>query len=475
MPDLEHTLQGHDLGFLRIVARAWGIDLNAPDAVTALPVIVKKIIEHSDFAEVIEALPQDARNVLQALVENDGRMPWAAFNRKYGDVRRMGSARRDRERPDIKPSNAVEVLWYRGLIGRAFLSQSPETEPQEYAYIPDDVLPLLPILHGDARLFFLIAPVFAFMLLDRRAAWWTYGVVVASVVVFGVVSFAGGYTLLMNNETHTPLIYTQDATLLGLFSWTMMASLMRYQYMLQGAFQREQQARIEQQNLERQVAERNQALQNTFQVSEKLAGLQDPDMLVVTVTEDIKRTFGYYHVHVYLLEEASQDLVLMGGSGEVGRALMDRRPRVPAGRGLVGRAAQSRQPALVPDTAGDPAWLPNPLLPETRSEMALPIIVGEQLLGVLDIQQNTVGGLGQQDVELMLWVAKQLGGALQNARQYVAAQRMAGREARAGQILRRLQSATTVDDLLQVTVRELGTVLTADRAQIALDLKRPGQ
>lgn len=152
MPDLEQSLQGHDLGFLKIVAGAWGIELTAPDAATALPIVVQRIIEHPDFAEVIETLPQDAKNVLVALVQNEGRLLWAAFVRKYGDVRRMGSARRDRERPDRKPTSAAEVLWYRGLIGRAFLSLPTANEPQEYAYIPDDLLPLLPGLRGDTPL-----------------------------------------------------------------------------------------------------------------------------------------------------------------------------------------------------------------------------------------------------------------------------------------------------------------------------------
>jgi hypothetical protein len=150
MPDLEHTLQGHDLGFLKIVAGLWGIELNAPDSVTALPIVTAGIVEQADFAEVVEALPQDAKDVLNALLQYEGRMPWAAFVRRFGDVRRMGMARRDRERPDIKPATAVEVLWYRGLIGRAFLNLPPETEPQEYAYIPEDLLPLLPSLRSDA-------------------------------------------------------------------------------------------------------------------------------------------------------------------------------------------------------------------------------------------------------------------------------------------------------------------------------------
>jgi hypothetical protein len=150
MPDLEQTLQGHDLGFLKIVASAWGMELSAPDTVTALPIVSRGITEHADFGDVIAALPEDAKTVLQVLVQNEGRLPWALFVRKYGDVRRMGAARRDRERPDRKPGSAAEVLWYRSLIGRAFLSIPPETEPQEFVYIPDDILPLLPTLHGDS-------------------------------------------------------------------------------------------------------------------------------------------------------------------------------------------------------------------------------------------------------------------------------------------------------------------------------------
>ena len=149
MPDLEHTLQGHDLGFLKIIARGWGIELTAPDTVTALPLLVTGILDHQDFSEVIEALPQDAKNVLLTLLAGEGRMGWAAFTRKYGEVRRMGPARRDRERPDLRPTTAAEVLWYRGLLGRAFLTQPGEGEPQEFAYIPDDIMVLLPALRAD--------------------------------------------------------------------------------------------------------------------------------------------------------------------------------------------------------------------------------------------------------------------------------------------------------------------------------------
>ena len=144
MPDLSHTLQGNDLGFLRMVAGAWGIELNSPDAYTALPVLVSAMKNRRLAGEVIESLPAAARSAMQSLVENEGTLPWTLFCRKFGEVRVMGAAKRDRERPDLNPESPAELLWYRALIGKAFFNLPPE--PQEFAYIPEDLLEYLQTL-----------------------------------------------------------------------------------------------------------------------------------------------------------------------------------------------------------------------------------------------------------------------------------------------------------------------------------------
>ncbi len=143
MPDLAHTLQGHDLGFLRAVASAWGIELQAQDVRRALEALPALMLDQGLVTEVVEALPPAGRQALSELVDQDGRMLWAAFTREFGDVRPMGAARRERERPDLHPASPAEMLWYRGLIGRAFFMG--EGAPEEYAYIPDDLLVLLPV------------------------------------------------------------------------------------------------------------------------------------------------------------------------------------------------------------------------------------------------------------------------------------------------------------------------------------------
>jgi hypothetical protein len=141
MPDLLHTLIVHDLGFLKMVASAWGIELIAPDAAAALPVLTSTLLCRPLIAEMLEVLPEESREALQVLLENDGRMPWGQFCRRFGDMRIMGPARRDRERPDLNPVSTTEILWYRALIGKAIFNLPPE--PQDYAYIPDDLVDYL--------------------------------------------------------------------------------------------------------------------------------------------------------------------------------------------------------------------------------------------------------------------------------------------------------------------------------------------
>jgi GAF domain-containing protein len=160
----------------------------------------------------------------------------------------------------------------------------------------------------------------------------------------------------------------------------------------------------------------------------------------------------------------------VGGTGEAGRIMLARGHRLPTGRGLVGRAASTGQVVLVPDTRQDPQWLPNPLLPETRSEAAVPITVGGQVIGVLDVQQNTAGGLTQADAELLQSIASQVGIALQNARVYEQTRRQAGRDALLNAIGQKLQGAVTVDQVLQIAAHELAQALSARRVTARLGL-----
>lgn len=143
MPDLVQSLQGKDLGHLRIIAQLWGISLNAPDARRALQSLTQAMLTRKHLLTVLDGLPSAAQEAWRDLLDQEGRLPWALFTRRYGALREMGAARRDREQPYLDDAIPSEVLWYRGLIGRAFFDTP--TGPEEFAYIPDDFLEILPV------------------------------------------------------------------------------------------------------------------------------------------------------------------------------------------------------------------------------------------------------------------------------------------------------------------------------------------
>jgi len=136
MPPLHRVLADHDLGLLRLIAELWGLELAAGSQREAADELAARMLAPELAAEVIGALPGEARAAFDMLAR-EGRQLLAPFMRRYGELRAMGPARRDRERPWANAPSASEVLWYRGLIGRAFFDAG--RGPEEFVFIPDDL------------------------------------------------------------------------------------------------------------------------------------------------------------------------------------------------------------------------------------------------------------------------------------------------------------------------------------------------
>ncbi len=217
------------------------------------------------------------------------------------------------------------------------------------------------------------------------------------------------------------------------------------------------------------IRRRALAVQTSAEISRRLSAASSPRQLAVDVVEQLQTAFNYYHAHIYFFDDQHEYLVMAGGTGEAGAKMLANGHKIQRGRGLVGRAAETSAPVLVEDVTQAIGWLPNPLLPETRSELAVPILLGSAVLGVIDVQQNKINGFGDNDEMLLQSIASQVAISLQNARNFEQTRSQAEFESLVNTISQKIQRATTIENTLQVAVREIGMALGATRVKAKIE------
>jgi signal transduction histidine kinase len=172
--------------------------------------------------------------------------------------------------------------------------------------------------------------------------------------------------------------------------------------------------------LERQIQDsyerRGRQVRLSTQISQEIVGAADVSELYGRVVTQVKEQFGFYHVQILRYDKSADAVILIAGYGEIGAAMREDNHQMPMGAGLIGAAAATGKSVLRPDVTEDPDWQPNPLLPETRGELAVPIMIGNEVLGVLDVQSDVAGALGDDDQLAIEGLCNQIAVAIESTR-----------------------------------------------------------
>jgi len=177
-------------------------------------------------------------------------------------------------------------------------------------------------------------------------------------------------------------------------------------------------------DLEQRVDERTRDLERravqlgaAAEVAREATAIRDVDQLLNETVHLISERFGFYHAGVFLVDDVHEYAVLQAASSEGGRRMLERSHKLAVGKvGMVGYVTGTGKPRIALDVGEDAVFFDNPDLPATRSEMALPLGVRGEVIGVLDVQSTEPGAFSDEDVATLQTMADQLAVAIENAR-----------------------------------------------------------
>ena len=166
-----------------------------------------------------------------------------------------------------------------------------------------------------------------------------------------------------------------------------------------------------------QLEKRAGQLEAISSVARSIASLQDVEELLPAITQLVSERFGYYHAGIFLVDEKRENAVLRAANSEGGRRMLARRHSLKLdANSIVGYTISRQEPRIALDVGADAVFFNNPDLPKTRSEMALPLQVGTQVIGALDVQSTSQNAFAKDDITILSTLADQVAIAIENAR-----------------------------------------------------------
>ncbi|MEA3350846.1 MAG: GAF domain-containing protein [Chloroflexota bacterium] len=280
---------------------------------------------------------------------------------------------------------------------------------------------------GSGRVLLVIVPFAAALFLGRRESVVASIVVFCTMAVFGWIYSTGRLTVpLLDSSNPTGWVSNTAIMLMTIaFSVTSLNYLTpRLIAALTQSQQLSQELEKNQARLEGQVAERTSALERrsaqleaAAQVAREAAEIRDVERLLERMVHLVSDRFGFYHTGIFLTDESYEYAVLRAASSEGGRRMLERGHRLRVGQvGIVGYVTGRGEPRVALDVGEDAVYFDNPDMPETHSEMALPLRVRGNITGALDVQSKKPEAFTQEDVTVLQTLADQVAVAIENAR-----------------------------------------------------------
>jgi rsbT co-antagonist protein RsbR len=208
------------------------------------------------------------------------------------------------------------------------------------------------------------------------------------------------------------------------------------------------------------------------QVARQISATLDLRELLLHVVCLLQESFGYYHVHVYMLDAERGYLNMVEGSGEAGRLMKKQGHRLELGIGLVGHVAATGQSVLVSDVNQDNRWLPNRWLPETTAELTVPLKLRgpgkEEIVGVLDVQSDKTGELTDKDLVMLEYLSDHIAVAARNARLFEQLEQRNQQLAALNAVSSTLNQSLSLDEVLASTLAQVLETLAYDVGLVCL-------
>ena len=223
------------------------------------------------------------------------------------------------------------------------------------------------------------------------------------------------------------------------------------------------------QDLESKVEARTQQLEAAAEVGRAATSILSADELLTRTVDLIRDRFGYYHVSIFMLDDTGRWAILQEATGDAGAQLKARGHRLAVGsNSLIGWVTANRKPRIALDVASDEVHFRNELLPDTRSEAALPLRVGERVIGALDVQSRSLNAFNQSDIDVLQVLADQIAIAVENGRLFARQERAAQLDQRVASLTARIHRSLTLDAILESAATELGEAFSARRVVVRL-------